>query len=228
MALNADRRGWSAFFRDLVSTLIGGIAFAPVAALYKDDDDARHLQELAEKRRALRHAMHDKISTALGMHKANTDKEQQMPETFQKMVADLGVIQVAKAVVKRGHSTAISETEYTEAVTDLAAKRYPDAPRDVAFAKLFSEQSDEAATLRRAYSIIKNFPMMMVVEPVQVDDREATAVTGDPYDALMSKAEALRRSDPGLSVAQAFSKAFTDPANAHLAQKERQQNRPRA
>lgn len=50
----------------------------------------------------------------------------------------------------------------------------------------------------------------------------------DAYDELMVKAEELRKSQPHLSVAQAFEKVYTDPANGKLIAKERAQNRPNA
>jgi hypothetical protein len=48
------------------------------------------------------------------------------------------------------------------------------------------------------------------------------------YDELVSKAEELRKADPSLTEAKAFSKVYTDPRNAALAAQERQDNRPRA
>ncbi len=47
-------------------------------------------------------------------------------------------------------------------------------------------------------------------------------------DELNALAEQERRRNPGMSKALAFSKVYTDPANAALAQRERRQNRPRA
>jgi hypothetical protein len=48
------------------------------------------------------------------------------------------------------------------------------------------------------------------------------------YEAFVEKAEELRKADPSLTEAQAFSKAYTDPRNAALALRERVENRPRA
>jgi hypothetical protein len=182
-------------------------------------------------------ALHFMMHTARGasmvhrLRKAiNKRKEiNNMPESFQKMIADMGIARVAKAVVERGHSTAITEREYTEAVTALAQKRYPILKPDVAFAKLFGEQSPEAATLRRAYSIIKNFPMMAVVEPVQVGGADFNV--NEPKNALaqlQALAEEQVRRNPTLTVAQAFARVYSDTANAQLAAAERSQNRPRA
>jgi hypothetical protein len=46
------------------------------------------------------------------------------------------------------------------------------------------------------------------------------------YEQLMEKAERLRKSEPGLTSAQAFTKVYTDPANIALAQQERNEARP--
>ena len=45
-------------------------------------------------------------------------------------------------------------------------------------------------------------------------------------DELLAKAEELRKKEPALSEAQAFAKAYGDPANRDLAAAERRQNRP--
>jgi hypothetical protein len=44
---------------------------------------------------------------------------------------------------------------------------------------------------------------------------------GSAYDELMVKAEELRTAHPELTIAQAFEKVFTAPANAALAKRER-------
>jgi hypothetical protein len=67
-------------------------------------------------------------------------------------------------------------------MTDLAVKRYPGVPRDVAFSKLFSERTEEALTLRKAWAIIKDMPRMTIM-PVQVGNGAAVAVD-NPVDAL--------------------------------------------
>lgn len=50
----------------------------------------------------------------------------------------------------------------------------------------------------------------------------------DPYQALMAKAQELRKSKPELTEAQAFEKVYADPTNAELVKKERLGNRPQA
>jgi hypothetical protein len=48
------------------------------------------------------------------------------------------------------------------------------------------------------------------------------------HDQLVQKAEELRKKQPELSPAQAFAKAYQDPANRELAKQERRENRPAA
>lgn len=48
------------------------------------------------------------------------------------------------------------------------------------------------------------------------------------YDELKTKADELRKRDPGLTEAQAFAKVYADPANADLVKRERAENRPSA
>jgi hypothetical protein len=59
--------------------------------------------------------------------------------------------------------------------------------------------------------------------------RTATLPTADIAKEMRYKRPAEeRKRNPKLSKAQAFTKAYTDPANAKLAQRERAANRPRA
>lgn len=54
------------------------------------------------------------------------------------------------------------------------------------------------------------------------------APTGKAYDALMAKAAELRKADPTLSEAQAFTKVYTDPANAETVQLHKRETLPHA
>jgi hypothetical protein len=87
-----------------------------------------------------------------------------MPETFSKMVADLGIVRVAKAVVERGHSSAISEREFTQAVTAHAKRAFPNDRDDVEFTKVFTANDETGLALRKACQIIKGMPAMVPVQ----------------------------------------------------------------
>jgi hypothetical protein len=133
-------------------------------------------------------AMVHRLRGAVGKALAKKKEQKMQPETFEEMCKSMGIERIAAAVVKRGHSSAISEVEFTSAVTALAQKRHPTLRPDVAFSKLFGEQSEQAATLRRAYAIIKNFPMMSVVEKgkatIMPTANDGDDSVNDPTDAL--------------------------------------------
>ena len=79
------------------------------------------------------------------------------------------------------------------------------------------------APIRRAWQISKQGP--------HNDDEaadEAEGVEDDALEELEELAQQERRRCPQLSKQQAFTKVYTDPANAKLAQRERARYRPRA
>jgi hypothetical protein len=224
--LNIDENGRIDFAK------IFGVA-SRAAPFRKDDDGlaelgdsssntSRHISHLAgmiveakpdvSRQEALDWLLHTKSGQAL-VARTKRQKEQTMPETFSKMVADMGVTRVCKAICERGFSTAISEQELTSAITDHAKSIYPELRPDQAFSKFF--QANEV--VRRAHQIVKGY-----VPAAQ----QAGVTTVGAYAELMAKADALRKQDSSLSEAQAFSKIFSDPANRDLAARERSENRP--
>jgi hypothetical protein len=162
----------------------------------------------------------------------NKQKETTMPETFSKMVADVGIHKVAKAIVDRGHSSAVSEEEFSKAVTEYAKRAHPALRPAAAFEKVFCDQSEAGETLRRAHAVLRDSGFVGAtyarnVAPVRPVGKQAAAAAGSAYEALMAKARALAEAE-GTTVAQAFSKIFVSPENRALAEAERNQNRPRA
>lgn len=55
-----------------------------------------------------------------------------------------------------------------------------------------------------------------------------TGVVSTPYDELVELSKAVRKADPKLSEAQAFTKVYEDPANAEIVRRERAANTPAA
>ena len=51
-------------------------------------------------------------------------------------------------------------------------------------------------------------------------------VGSSAHDQMLAKAAELRKADPKLTEAQAYAKAYSDPANVALAKRERAENRP--
>jgi hypothetical protein len=205
------------------------IDFQKIFNVNKHDDDdasARHLQELAAKRRKLRHALHDKIGAALGMGPLNKQQEQPMTwEALEKFVKnnDGYMLSFCKSITDIGNKTDLTEAEFTKLATAAAQRDYPNDRPDKAFAKYF----DANPIVRRAYAVVKGLALVM---PVYVGGDAALAVD-DPADALAQLQELAaeqHRRQPETSLDKAFAKVYTDPANARLAQAERRQNRPRA
>jgi hypothetical protein len=145
-------------------------------------------------------------------------------------LAKMGAPAVAKAIVDAG-IPGLAETEFTKIVHDHAQRdrREGESP-DQAFARVFSANTDESRTIRRAHAMTKRFPNTMVTKPVQVGGAAATAVD-DPTDALAQLqrlAEEQRRLSPTLTIEQAFARVYAATENVELVNRERLQNRPRA
>jgi hypothetical protein len=118
----------------------------------------------------------------------------------------------------------VGEHGFTKMVEKYAKTVHPTLTREQAFTKVFTEDNDEGRAIRRAWQISKGQGIAAgaLDEPSQDDDEE-----GDALDDLNALAAEERRRNPKLTKAQAFTKAYTDPANAQLAQRERRANRPR-
>ena len=118
----------------------------------------------------------------------------------------------------------VGEAGFTKMVEKYAKTVHPTLTREQAFTKVFTSDDDEGRAIRRAWQIAKGqgIPAGALDEPSEDDDEE-----GDALDELNELAAEERRRNPGMSKAVAFSKIYTDPANAKLAQRERRQNRPR-
>ena len=115
---------------------------------------------------------------------------------------------------------AMGEAEYTKIVSDYAKRLYPDLSREQAFTKVFTADDAESAAIRKFWLIAKQGASD---DETTDDEHEGESA----LDELNELAAEERRRNPKLSKAQSFTKVFTDPANARLAQRERAQNRPR-
>jgi hypothetical protein len=82
--------------------------------------------------------------------------------------------------------------------------------------------------LRKAHALTKAWPSAMSITPTYVGGTDALLEVSDDspsaYEQLKAMAEQQRRA--GESASQAFARIYTDPANRHLAEAERAQNRP--
>lgn len=168
---------------------------------------------------ALRWLLHSPRGHALARQHAKHLKKKEQTMTPEQTLRDYakshGAIGIAKYITD-GNNVTLSEHEFVELVDGYAKAN------GTTFAKLFEATTEEGLLLRKAVQVLKRFPDVARDEAVQKQG------SGSAYDVLMAKAEAIRAQDSSLSVAQAFSKAFSDPNNRELAAQEREQNRPRA
>ena len=116
----------------------------------------------------------------------------------------------------------VGEHGFTRMVERYAKTVHPTLTKEQAFCKVFLEDSDAGRAIRRAHQIAKQG----VADEPDDDDDEADDA-GDALREIEALAADIRRRFPTLSKQQAFTKAYTDPANSALAQRERMQNRPR-
>jgi hypothetical protein len=113
----------------------------------------------------------------------------------------------------------VGEAGFTKMVERYAKTVHPTLTREQAFTKVFTADDDEGRAIRRAWQISKQG----IDDDALVDDDDDE----NALDELNELAAEARRCNPRLTKAQAFTKVYTDPANASIAQRERAQHRPR-
>jgi hypothetical protein len=82
-----------------------------------------------------------------------------------------------------------------------------------------------AETMSQAHEYFQSVGEVSKADDADIIEKEYTPMSA--YDALMQKAVQLCKANPGLSRHQAFAKAYSDPANRHLADADRIQRRSR-
>lgn len=170
---------------------------------------------------ALRHLMHTPRGAELlrRLHRAQKlqKKEQTMSreQNLQQLAKDFGPIKLAKYLIENpGDGHKISEHEFVRIVEGYAKAN------GRSFADLYTASDFDGLAIRKATQLLKGFP----VAEARSGAVAGGADSGAAYDAIVAKAEELRKSEPSLSREQAFSKAYQQ--NADLARAERQANRP--
>jgi hypothetical protein len=170
---------------------------------------------------ALQHLLHKPSGQALlhRMHKAAEQTEKETPsmshsEFVQSVVKQYGIVALSKSMVQDQKSYGLDEPTFTKIATEHAQRIYPNDRPDVAFSKLY--QGEES--VRRACQIAKAMPFQVSLEPLQVGGEDAQVVN-DPSEAIAQLKQLGRDKWPTATEAQQFANAFTDPANAALAQK---------
>jgi hypothetical protein len=148
-------------------------------------------------------------------------RAQRYKNLFRKRATNIKEQDMDTRMVK--NVKAMGEAEYTRIVGDYAKRLHPELTRERAFAKIFIEDSDEGRAIRKMWQVSKEGDL----ESDGRDDAPTVEDDEDAMEELERLAEQQRRRENGMSKAAAFTKVYTDPANAKLAQRERMQNRPR-
>ncbi len=163
-------------------------------------------------------------AAAASEHKEQTTMTQ--AEKFAAIAKQYGVVAICKHVINKGPN-GLSEHELVDLITAQAKRDNPTLTKEAGFSKMFCEQSPEGEALRKAVAVCKAAPFVSL-EPTQVGGKDALDINNPvkAIDQLTEMAEKLRRQDPSLSFAQAFSRTYTDPAYRDLAELERRQSRP--
>jgi hypothetical protein len=172
---------------------------------------------------ALYHLLHTSSGAAL-WHRTHKGVDP-MQDTFYAIMKDAGIAATCAAIVAKG-STTISEEAIVDAVTKIAAERFPESSPAQAFAKVYSASTDEARILQKAIAIAKL--SVFDVKPIEVgvDD----AYTMSELTAAVRASEEIvrigREKFPFLSAAQQYARIFEDQKYAALAAQAHQRPEP--
>jgi len=192
------------------------------------------------RRAALDHLLHSARGAALlrRLNKSEDNSMQHTTDTWQTLAKDFGVIAVAKHVVDNGAGS-LGEHEFTQLLTEHAKREHPDMTPEQAFEKVFSADDESGKLLRQAHALTKAWPAPLSISPVQTPAGPSRRAGSSPprqdgtdrdlgdasaYAQLQALAESQRRA--GETAAQAFARIYAEPANRHLVDAERAQNRP--
>jgi len=151
-------------------------------------------------------------------HKAAKDDSM---DTVHAIMKDGGIAVTCANIIAKG-STTITEQELVDAVSKVAAERYPGLTESQAFAKVYADQGAEGRSLREAINVAKASlaeTMLGPGLPVQVVGGPAAQNVDAAEEAEKARAELMRigrRQWPRLTEQAAYEQAFADPRNAAL------------
>ena len=161
---------------------------------------------------ALRWLMHHRAGRALvaELHKSEKGFPMNRADELESMVRKAGSFTGLCKAVASGRQRNISERELSLCAKGYASKRHPHLSPDVAFSRECAVPNGTEAS-RAFWSAIET-----------VKNAAPEREVGGALDELRTKAEALRKRQPELSEAQAFTKIYE--ANPELSRRERAEN----
>jgi hypothetical protein len=159
-------------------------------------------------------AERDKHVSANPLDDNDEDTQKRDADFAKRLAADPQVVDLRKRVddmTKREQITAVRKAWGTDGLTepqmDIVQKAW-EASTDKAPIDAMVKQLAAANAQAREAGIFKEL------------GGSGTGAGATPYDELMAKAHELRKSSPELSIEQAFSKVYADPAHHEIAKRD--------
>jgi hypothetical protein len=196
----------------------GSLASHPVVSLARLLIASGHEADIAS-------ALHYLLNTSHGaalLHRVRTLKaakdDPPMQDNLTKIAADIGVVAVAKTIVREQRSYGIDEAAFVALVTQHAKAAHPNLTEAQAFAKVYESEP----SIWQACAILKTMPFVADPTPLMVGGIDAQNEANDATEQSKAYAQLQqigRDRWPTASEAQQFANAMTDSKNAALAAK---------
>jgi hypothetical protein len=146
-------------------------------------------------------------------HSTNKNRSDPMTivsEYLNDILQKYGVTPLCKYIIDEGPRS-ITEQQLVDAV-GAYMKVATCESKASAFSRLYEARNEDGALLRKAVQVLRHLDM---------HGATASKASSGALDELNAKAAELRKAEPHLSVAQAFSKTYLDPRNRALVERER-------
>jgi hypothetical protein len=209
----------------------GGHPLSELADLIVEGSDGK-----LDRAAVLRWLLHHKDGVAAARaHKRSEETPMTRAEHLDQIAKDFGVTRIAKFIIDQSDPF-LSEAEFTKLIDDHAqAGRKAGETREQCFTRAYTARTEDGATLRRAHQLVRDatlrkaagLPFEVTLQPRLSSGLEALTDASGPLAQLQALGRELHRQSPWMSPEQAFSRIYTDPANAALVRREREAARAR-
>jgi hypothetical protein len=207
-ATKFDREGFLCEAFEQYHNITGRDALADIAGIKKFDWFAAveaEAEEATSRRRDKRKA----VAAAASRRSENLTNKRTYMDNLQHIISDFGLAPLCKHIIDNGVSN-ITEQEFVDAVGAYAKAATRDSKAS-AFSRMYQMNDETGALLREAVQALRHRDM---------HGATASKASASALDELNAKAAELRKVEPQLTDAQAFSKVYQDPANKELRQRE--------